>query len=281
MRWSAPCARSCGWPRASARPRSGGTVRAMRTVPAGRRRRAPLPGRPGGGALDADAVLGQVVAGLGAGFDPEWGGYGPAPKFPRPTLVELCLRRAARGGADAAARTSDGAADARRHGRRRHLRPSRGRLLPLLDGRPMARAALREDAHRPGAPRPGLPPCVAGHRACGVPRRRHRDPGLRPAGSVDPRGCPLLVLRRRRRRGRRSARDLHPRRISRRSFPRRSSGRRPSGTGSPSTATGRGGPSRCARSAHRSSDRPRSRRPAPCWPQRGRNGSNPPGTRRS
>jgi uncharacterized protein len=61
-----------------------------------------LPGRTGGGALDADAVLGQVVAGLGAGFDPAWGGYGPAPKFPRPTLVELCLRRAARTDADAA-----------------------------------------------------------------------------------------------------------------------------------------------------------------------------------
>ena len=43
-----------------------------------------------------------MVAGLGAGFDPEWGGFGPAPKFPRPTLVELCLRRARRGGPDAA-----------------------------------------------------------------------------------------------------------------------------------------------------------------------------------
>ena len=35
----------------------------------------------------------RVVAGLAAGFDPEWGGFGPAPKFPRPTLVELCLRQ--------------------------------------------------------------------------------------------------------------------------------------------------------------------------------------------
>ena len=52
-------------------------------------------------AARADALVGRVVAGLGAGFDPEWGGFGPAPKFPRPTLVELCLRRAAQGGADA------------------------------------------------------------------------------------------------------------------------------------------------------------------------------------
>jgi uncharacterized protein YyaL (SSP411 family) len=55
-------------------------------------------GAPGGG---ADALVAQVVAGLSAGFDPEWGGFGPAPKFPRPTLVELCLRRAAHGGPDA------------------------------------------------------------------------------------------------------------------------------------------------------------------------------------
>jgi uncharacterized protein YyaL (SSP411 family) len=51
--------------------------------------------------IDADALVGQVVAGLSAGFDPEWGGFGPAPKFPRPTLVELCLRRAGHGGPDA------------------------------------------------------------------------------------------------------------------------------------------------------------------------------------
>ena len=52
--------------------------------------------------LDTEALVERVVGDLGAGFDPEWGGFGPAPKFPRPTLVELCLRRARRGGADAA-----------------------------------------------------------------------------------------------------------------------------------------------------------------------------------
>ncbi len=55
----------------------------------------------GVGALNADAVEEQVVAGLAPGFDPEWGGFGPAPKFPRPTLVELCLRRSRSGRADA------------------------------------------------------------------------------------------------------------------------------------------------------------------------------------
>ena len=52
--------------------------------------------------LDPEALVERVVAGVAAGFDPEWGGFGPAPKFPRPTLVELCLRRARRGGSDAA-----------------------------------------------------------------------------------------------------------------------------------------------------------------------------------
>jgi uncharacterized protein YyaL (SSP411 family) len=37
-------------------------------------------------------LLAGTVAQLTEQFDPEWGGFGPAPKFPRPTLVELCLR---------------------------------------------------------------------------------------------------------------------------------------------------------------------------------------------
>ena len=61
----------------------------------------PLIGAAAPVGIDPDALVGQVVAGLSAGFDPEWGGFGPAPKFPRPTLVELCLRRAGHGGPDA------------------------------------------------------------------------------------------------------------------------------------------------------------------------------------
>ncbi len=55
-------------------------------------------GSPDAG-LDAVSLMDGVVAGLTDGFDPEWGGFGPAPKFPRPTLVDLCLRVARRGGA--------------------------------------------------------------------------------------------------------------------------------------------------------------------------------------
>ena len=60
-----------------------------------------LLGPSGVPALDLPALTERVVAGLAAGFDPEWGGFGPAPKFPRPTLVELCLRHARQGGAQA------------------------------------------------------------------------------------------------------------------------------------------------------------------------------------
>src|SRR5208282_5695393 len=62
----------------------------------------PLVGAVAAPVIDADVLVGQVVAELSAGFDPEWGGFGPAPKFPRPTLVELCLRQARRGGTGAA-----------------------------------------------------------------------------------------------------------------------------------------------------------------------------------
>ncbi len=54
---------------------------------------------PAGAGLEPDPLIERVVASLAAGFDPEWGGFGPAPKFPRPTLVDLCLRVARRGGA--------------------------------------------------------------------------------------------------------------------------------------------------------------------------------------
>lgn len=37
-------------------------------------------------------LLSTVTAALSASFDPTWGGFGAPPKFPRPTLVDLCLR---------------------------------------------------------------------------------------------------------------------------------------------------------------------------------------------
>ncbi|MGP8059756.1 MAG: thioredoxin domain-containing protein [Acidimicrobiales bacterium] len=43
-------------------------------------------------------ALGRLTAELSERFDAEWGGFGPAPKFPRPGLVELCLRQHRRTG---------------------------------------------------------------------------------------------------------------------------------------------------------------------------------------
>jgi uncharacterized protein YyaL (SSP411 family) len=58
--------------------------------------------RPAGGSsLFAGAggsrpdLLGTAVVELEKRFDPEWGGFGGAPKFPQPTLVDLALRHAA------------------------------------------------------------------------------------------------------------------------------------------------------------------------------------------
>jgi uncharacterized protein YyaL (SSP411 family) len=50
--------------------------------------------------LKGDDLIEKVVAGLQGGFDPQWGGFGPAPKFPRPSLVELCLRHHRRTGSE-------------------------------------------------------------------------------------------------------------------------------------------------------------------------------------
>ena len=101
--------------------------------------------------LDAD-LLATAVGAIEAEFDAANGGWGSAPKFPQPMTIDFLLRRAAAGDARAlpiARRALD--AD----GGRRHLRPARRRLRPLLDGCRVARAALREDAlrQRPARPR--------------------------------------------------------------------------------------------------------------------------------
>jgi len=53
-------------------------------------RLAPVPAaqRPGW-----EALSGAALAELARRFDARWGGFGPAPKFPRAAFVELCLRR--------------------------------------------------------------------------------------------------------------------------------------------------------------------------------------------
>ena len=51
---------------------------------------APGPPRPSTAGRVPD-LLASATAELAARYDPVWGGFGPAPKFPQPTLVELCL----------------------------------------------------------------------------------------------------------------------------------------------------------------------------------------------
>ena len=81
-----------------------------------------------------------------------------------PPADDLGLHPAPRHADTRSARARDGAPHARPHGGRRHVRPARRRLSPLLRRRPVARAALREDALRqcparlavsrmPGSPR--------------------------------------------------------------------------------------------------------------------------------
>jgi uncharacterized protein YyaL (SSP411 family) len=55
---------------------------------------------------DTDLVASAVEA-LAARFDPDWGGFGRAPKFPQPTLVELALRHAVRHRSEPAGRQAE------------------------------------------------------------------------------------------------------------------------------------------------------------------------------
>jgi len=52
---------------------------------------APAPDS-GGGEGGGPGLLDRVVDDLADRFDDQWGGFGPAPKFPRPTFVDLALR---------------------------------------------------------------------------------------------------------------------------------------------------------------------------------------------
>ena len=45
---------------------------------------------------DFSELLEKLIGQLSGRFDSEWGGFGTAPKFPRPTFIELCLRHHAR-----------------------------------------------------------------------------------------------------------------------------------------------------------------------------------------
>jgi uncharacterized protein YyaL (SSP411 family) len=51
-----------------------------------------------GGAAPSEELLAAAAAGLLSRFDAEWGGFGRAPKFPQPTMLEMLLQTFARTG---------------------------------------------------------------------------------------------------------------------------------------------------------------------------------------
>jgi uncharacterized protein YyaL (SSP411 family) len=55
-----------------------------------------LPGAARDGSVPADGLLASATDSLVAGHDPEWGGFGRAPKFPQPPMLELLTLAAAR-----------------------------------------------------------------------------------------------------------------------------------------------------------------------------------------
>ncbi len=55
-----------------------------------------LPGAGRERSVPPDGLLAAAANSLVAGHDPEWGGFGRAPKFPQPTMLELLLLAAAR-----------------------------------------------------------------------------------------------------------------------------------------------------------------------------------------
>jgi uncharacterized protein YyaL (SSP411 family) len=56
-------------------------------------------GGPAGEPATRSDLLDAAVSELADRFDPAWGGFGPAPKFPHPTLVDVALRHAQKTGA--------------------------------------------------------------------------------------------------------------------------------------------------------------------------------------
>ena len=116
---------------------------------------------PSGTAAPAPDVLTRGVAAFAQSYDARHGGFGGAPKFPRPSELLFLLREHAR--TQRAGASRPGAARPSRDGAGRHARPRRRRLSSLLGRRGVARPALREDAVRPGAARAGVPRSRAGH----------------------------------------------------------------------------------------------------------------------
>ena len=134
-------------------------------------------GRPVSGAAD------RVAAGRGDAAARRAGRPGVGRVRPRAEVPAGLGDRAAA----PARRGRSGCEDPRRDGGGRHVRPGRRRLPSLLGRRALARAALREDALRQRAARPGLPARLARdrqRRATARSRRRHSTSWCGSCGST-------------------------------------------------------------------------------------------------
>jgi uncharacterized protein YyaL (SSP411 family) len=113
-----------------------------------------------------------------------FGGFGNAPKFPRPVVFNFLLRYHVRTGDKAALDMTLATLRAMAGGGSR----SSGRRISSVYRRSLARPALREDAVRPGAARHLLSRGVSDHERSGLRRRRPRHSRICAARHAGPRG---------------------------------------------------------------------------------------------
>jgi uncharacterized protein YyaL (SSP411 family) len=118
------------------------------------------------------------------GFDPLYGGFGGAPKFPPSTALPVLLTLGAEWEDTDSA--GHGAHDADHDGAGRSLRPHRRGVPSLLDRRTLAAAPLREDALRQRAARLGVCARLRAHRRRVLRRHRRAHAGLDAARDAHP-----------------------------------------------------------------------------------------------
>ena len=118
-----------------------------------------LRAQPGDPELGFRQAAEAAVPALERDYDMADGGFGGAPKFPPSMVLEFLLRYHQRTGD--AGRAADGRGHLRGDGPRRHVRPARRRVRPVLGRRPLGGAAFREDALRQRVARSRLLELVA------------------------------------------------------------------------------------------------------------------------
>ena len=134
---------------------------------------------PGGdaGALSAE-LLGEAVASANDQFDPRFGGFGRAPKFPQAMTLTFLLSQIVRDPQPSTLETVTVTLDAMAAGGMYDQVGGGFHRYSVDDV--LARAALREDAVRPGAAHTRLPARLARDRVAALPPDRRGDRRVRP-----------------------------------------------------------------------------------------------------